>query len=216
MKIQIDNAKKIGEGLWEAILKPSEIRMLGACSNSYLETSVIMAEKVTIGNGMSEDVLVIDHNFIHVLNIGNSPRTLILEDKKTNTIAEYSPSVVNASIPDNKQYGHGGDSEFIKKLPDSLKELGQNLLNQVRQHFRGELKLTESGKYVESPKNFWTVKIQPRDVSLAVTVKGRPETFVKTNLIDLKDDWPSYSRFKLFKKEQLSEAVDIIKQASKK
>jgi hypothetical protein len=216
MKIQIDNAKKIGEGIWEASLKPSEIRMLGPCSNSYLETSVLMIEELTMGNGSSGDVLTIDHSLIHVLNIGNSSRTLILEEKKTNSIVEDVSPAVNASITDKKQYAYGGDTKFARALPDSLKELGQNLLNQIRQHFSGSLNYTECGKFVESPKNFWTVKIQPRDVSLAMTVKGRPETFAKTRSIELKDDRPGYSRFKLIKKEQLSEAVDIIKQASKK
>lgn len=216
MKIQIDNAKKVGEGMWEARLKPAEIRMLGPCPNSCLETSVLMVEEITLGNGVSGDVLTIDHSLIHVLNIGNSSRTLILEEKTTNSIVQDVSNAVDSSIPDKKQYEYGGDIKFVRALPDSLQELGQNLLHQIRQHFSGSLIFTESGKFIESPKNFWTVKIQPRDVSLAMTVKGRPETFAGIKSIELKDDRPGYSRFKLIKKEQLPEVVDIIKQASKK
>lgn len=216
MKIQIENAKKIAEGLWEVKLNPSEIRMLGSCSNSYLETSVLMAEKVTVSNGISEDVLVIDHNFIHVLNIGNSPRTLILEEMKANSVVEGRVPNANTFFADKKQYESSGEAKFFRELPESLKELGVNLLQEIRQHFNGHLTYTESGKYVESPKNFWTVKIQPRDVSLAVTVKGRPDTFINTKSIELKNDRPGYSRFKLVKKDQLTDAVNIIKQASRK
>ena len=67
--------------------------------------------------------------------------------------------------------------------------------------------------YVEN-LNFWTVRIQPRDVSLRITVYGKPNSFTnRDSTIELKPDMASYSSFKIHTQKQVSGAVSIIRQA---
>lgn len=73
-----------------------------------------------------------------------------------------------------------------------------------------------SGKYVETPDNFWTVRVQPRDRSFRFTVRGTPESFNARGVLKLKPDMTGYSSFKLKDETQIGELVDILKQTRRK
>ena len=113
---------------------------------------------------------------------------------------------------------NAGDKKFLNNLPDYLYPLGSKFLKEIRNQYRGHLQyMPVSSKYVERPDNFWTVKIQPRDRSLRVTVRGRPESFpmgLRKNL-DIKNDMGSYSNFKVMGQDQLKEAIEVIKIAAR-
>ena len=122
---------------------------------------------------------------------------------------------INTSI--NSIANNTGDKKFLNNLPDYLYPLGSKFLKEIRNQYRGHLQyMPVSSKYVERPDNFWTVKIQPRDRSLRVTVRGRPESFpmgLRKNL-DIKNDMGSYSNFKVMGQDQLKEAIEVIKIAA--
>ncbi|NIT13533.1 MAG: hypothetical protein GWN14_25100 [candidate division Zixibacteria bacterium] len=112
-----------------------------------------------------------------------------------------------------------GDEQFIHDLPTELLEIGKKLLYEIRQFNKhGILKFHEkSKKYVESPDNFWTVRIQKKDKSLRITVKGAPESFKalpKDILKHIKPDMGTYSAFKMSTREEdldIDSAIQVIK-----
>ncbi len=114
------------------------------------------------------------------------------------------------------------DERFLEFLHNDLTTIGTSLLRGVRKFFpQGTLIFhPKSGKYVESPHlcNFWTVRIQPRDKSLRITVYGSPESFQlgDSPTVNLKKDMNSYSVFKVAHERQVPDAIAIIKQAHQK
>ena len=102
-----------------------------------------------------------------------------------------------------------GDHQFIadlSKLPPLLQKLGKELLQEVRCTFPGKLQYyPKSKKYVESPDNFWVVKIQPRAKSLRIVVYGSPQKHGSKKSIELKDDMTGYSSFIINNPSQLAE-----------
>jgi hypothetical protein len=104
------------------------------------------------------------------------------------------------------------DKMFISNLPLQLKELGTQFLSRIRQFHKGPLIYhPKSQKYVESP-NFYTIKIQPRDQSLRITIYGNPNEFNNT-LMELVADMAGYSSFKLIDIGQLDAAISLVSQA---
>lgn len=106
------------------------------------------------------------------------------------------------------------DSDFVAALPPSLLGLGEELLRRVRRTWPGHLSL-EGVRYVNRPDNFWTVKIQPRDGSLAITVRGNPEKFAETGL-GILPDRPGSSRFKVRTVAEVDAAMDVLRRVSKR
>lgn len=107
-----------------------------------------------------------------------------------------------------------GDKLFLSELPLDMRSLGEALLSEIRQHFPGELNYEpRTAKFDETPEIFWTVKIQPSDKSLRITVRGTPDDFKKSPGIDLNLDKYGYSAFVIQHLGQIPNALDIIKQA---
>jgi hypothetical protein len=109
-----------------------------------------------------------------------------------------------------------GDQAFLNELPPELEPIGQALLRGVRRHYAGELQRGKSGIYVESPDKFWAVRIQPRDKSLRIIVRGTLKDFNIPPGIELKPDRRSYSNFKIWKRDQIDGALSIIRSARKR
>ena len=87
----------------------------------------------------------------------------------------------------------------------------------MRSQFSGELKFFEkSEEFVETPDNFWTVRIRPRDCSFRITVRGKPESFEKPRSVSLKPDMTGYSSFKLSTPGQIDDFIRILAQVPKK
>ena len=117
-----------------------------------------------------------------------------------------------------KEELYEGDERFIaglSKLPPLQQNLGKELLKAIREVHSGKLKyFSKSKKYVESPDNFWVVKIQPRAKSLRIVVYGSPNRHRGKKSIELKDDMTGYSSFLLDNPVQLAESVSTILQAA--
>ena len=98
----------------------------------------------------------------------------------------------------------------------SSRSLGEALLGGVRRDFPGGTLHYYSGsnRFIEFPDNFWTIKVQPRDRSLSVTVRERPEFWGEIPGLDLKRDRGSYSRFKVSHAGQLESALSVIRRAA--
>ena len=81
----------------------------------------------------------------------------------------------------------------------------------MREYYDGELKYyPKSNKFVETQKNFWSVKIQPRAKSLRITIKGETNDFIEYADFAFKNDIRTFSSFILSDINKVKEAVNII------
>jgi hypothetical protein len=212
MKIYVEGAKEIAERIWRVHLDPSEVRLLGSSENTVGRFSIILVTTAPDGgNGHLE----FEPRHAHVLNIGSSSEALIIFA----ALSESGVSQPSSALLDAQgavRYS-GEDQRFLDDLPSELRGLGEDLLRGVRRQYNGWLRFyPPSGKYVEQPDNFWTVKIQRRNKSLRITVRGIPVDFVAPAGIRIVPDMAGYSAFKVCKKDEVDSAVSIIRQSRKK
>jgi hypothetical protein len=213
MKINIENVQNIGKGIWKSNLYPSEVEVFGTCVNIYGETSVLLLLE-SVDFKASTGVLSFDPKIAHLINKGSSENLIIISDS-SNRSAKATNSR-QPTLKPNANIRTSGDKLFIEKLPPHIKELGAIFLSEVRKHFSGELKFYErSGKYVEGPDNFWTVRPQPKDKSLRITIRGIPDLFREHTTLDIKSDMSGYSAFKIKTLAQISDAMSVLRMAAK-
>jgi len=242
IKIVIDEVSEPHPGAYRTKINPSDVRMIGLCDNLSEEQTLIFIknsvynqvkktlqflpmETEVLRIGEKEDALLLDIQLFQkyldtpamadksIPFLGEMfPPKPYKEEKGVSKTANKKAPKINASI--NSIVNNAGDKKFLNNLPDYLYPLGSKFLNGIRNQYRGHLEYKPiSSKYVERPDNFWTVKIQPRDCSLRVTVRGRPESF-PTRLIkrlEIKNDMGSYSNFKVMSEDHLKEAIEVIK-----
>jgi hypothetical protein len=207
--ISIGSVKQLSAGLWKAAMSPAHARMLAANPNSVGSVSVLMLTAEPIFDARAK-TLSFTPESAHVLNIGSTDDAVVVLGSSLQTSAGLE-SVHAAARPALAS----GDSAFLQQLSPALRELGTAFLQSVRKHFPGSLAFhPRSQKFVESPDNFWTVRIQPRDRSLRITVRGRPEMFSTTTDVELKADMGSYSNFKIAAMNQIPAAIRIIREAA--
>lgn len=202
VRLIVENAKKLNDSVWIANVDQSDIAILSAAKSKIGNTNILYlpsTEKPVAGL----EHLSLDPNEVIFLNSGTSSKSLIVFGEK-------------AEILDNKNQtgNYNGDDDLfskeILKLPQPLQDLGNELVGCIRKSFPGYFLKSPNGRYVNQPDNFWTIKIQPNDQSLALTVRGKSFEFRSVGEIDVLDDRPGFSRFKLKEYRQLESAIKII------
>jgi hypothetical protein len=206
-RITIENVSLVGSGVWRTSLEPSATRLFGPGASAHGALNVLLVSNAAQFN-LTAKTLSFRDDEVCVLNIGASRDAIIVQDSSSSPAGSDQSSAAKFTSP-------GGDKHFLNSLPPHLAGLGASLLREIRTHFVGDLVFHErSGKFVESPDNFWTVRIQPRDQSFRITVRGRPNSFSDTPSLELKDDMAGYSTFKIRDQKQVSDAIQIIREAS--
>jgi hypothetical protein len=219
VRVTIENLDHLDEWVWRTNVLPSELRLLGRPNTTLGEVTVVYLSQADFSE--AEKSVSFELANAHVLNVGSSDRTLIIAQGDQHEVTRGRSDTVPSSHSDGLALlparDHSGDDDFRSQLPKEIHALGEGLLNEVRRRFGGRLLFYPlSGKYVESPDNFWTIKVQPRDKSLRITVRGRPEQFNVPDSIELKADMTGYSSFKVRTLDQLGAALSLITQARKK
>jgi hypothetical protein len=242
--ITIDGAKKIDRGIWKAKLEPAEASTLGECESESGPFSVLLLESTVDYNpqshsltfdpeltrllniGSTDQIIVLsnlDAVLAHATVSQPAVETKFPESQPSQPTQPSQPSQPTHTEKDPEIKGptyklsrtlSTGDKLFLSELPLDIRNLGEGLLSEVRQHFPGELNYEpRSAKFDETPEIFWTVKIQPNDNSLRITVRGTLEDFNKIPGIDLKLDKFGYSAFVIQHPDQIPNALEVIKQA---
>jgi hypothetical protein len=217
MEVIVRHVKELAERVWEGELGASDASIFGKALLVSGDTSVVLVDGPVewLGEG---GPLSFDHARARVLNKGASGRAIFVAQGHSLT-PDHEPSAVTGATSGVPSVGGGGDQMFLDDLASrpELREIGERLLAGIRARSGGTLRLLEqSGKYVETPDNFWTVKIQPRDGSLRVTVRGRPPELPHPSELDIKPDRPSYSNFKIKTLSQVDAAVRVVLAARRK
>lgn len=111
-----------------------------------------------------------------------------------------------------------GDEKFIEILKSTalpLHLLGKVFLRRLREQLKGELQYQPSSStFVETPDDYWAIKIQPDGQSLIINVRGKQEDFITTDIIKPKSSSSGYSYFVINNPIQIDPAIEIIRQAS--
>ncbi|MBD2539527.1 hypothetical protein [Coleofasciculus sp. FACHB-SPT36] len=160
----------------------------------------------------------LEKNSHELLTQSNLPQAKI---HRPDTQDQKKPEAsVNMNNSRNRAF-QDGDRKFLQELrclPANTIETGQMLITRVRSEIYSEGNLyyhSTSGRFVESPRNFWTIKIQPRAKTLRITVKGLPEEH-DGNLVsrlNLKKDRARYSSFIIDEVNQIDDALKVIRKA---
>jgi hypothetical protein len=209
LMFHIEDATQLDENVWRAQLSPSELRLL----DPRAETSGAITILLLSGEprfDSEKKSLAFDPSKAKLLNAGTSAKAIVV-----------GGAAANHTVRDEKVSGKSrvgsGDARFLNSLPRPLQDLGAKLLDAVRSKYPGELVFYESsGKYVQAPDNFWTVRPQPRDQSFRITVRGKPESFANTGTLVIKPDMGSYSSFKVDRPTQLQDFIRVLEQVRKK
>ncbi len=204
----VAGASRLDDRVWKASLSPAEISALGLSAQSAGDTTVLLLSeppKFDVAKGE----LTFQPKSLKLLNAGTSNTAIFVGVHGQPGPAKRSGS--HAAPSDS------GDAAFLSSLPESLAELGGALLASVRAKYPGELRFYEkSGRYVETPDNFWTIKPQSRDVSFRITVRGAPESFSGAGSLQVKADQTGYSSFKLERQGQVEAAIRMLSQVRRK
>jgi len=195
------------EGVWTASIEPQRLLKLGNPVRQWGRLSIVMVSQPSFEN----QSLQFDLDTAVLLNLGNTTDAILVDSRESQAVAK------EIVLQTNERLKSSGDLRFFKELgslTESLRKLGEQLLGEIRKEFPGELVFHEkSGKFVESPDNFWVVRIQPRAQSFRIIVYGTPRKHGAKSTIELKDDMAGYSNFVINRQAQLNEAIDVIRKA---
>lgn len=217
MKLVLENANQISDGLWECSVAPHELQMLGSPSDSQGPRSIVMARSVSFDEPNRS--LQIDLSGVSVLNLGTTSSSIIVETQpRQETPTEAHPTAEPSHIHKNATYGPG-DTEYLRLVDNVLRGDAQaaavRILEEVRQRYPGDLRRGKRSNFKNTPDNFWYVIVQPRAQSLSITVRGDVSRF-SSDVLELKQDRPAYTRFILSKVSQVPEAMRIIEASKRK
>jgi hypothetical protein len=200
MELTLPAVSQPRDDVWEADVPATDLALLGDAAREDGSVSVVLINGDVRAHGGR---LSFDHAQATVLNRGSTPRTILVRGQ----IGSPAGSLPSA----------GGDAAFLDSLPKGLKSLGSALLERVRRESPGELRYHEtSRRYVETPDNFWTVKVQPRDGSLRLTVRGDVSRFADITGLSISPDRNGYSGFKIANRSELGAAVAVIRRAPRR
>ena len=212
IRYTIENTEQIAPGVWNAPLSPADVRGLGqprvaegGCSLIGIKNPLLSKHDQTL-SFLPTDVLV--------FSVGHRPNALLVE-------IDGDPKLASAETraPDQTATRLGmGDENFVRAckslLHPDVAAIGEMLLIKVRVHQDGELQEAQHRKWVNRPKNFFTITPQSRNQAYRISLRGRRSTFAVKNLKVL-NGLNGYSEFILKNRSDLSEAVDLILQAAK-
>lgn len=216
IRFSITNVTDLGNDLWLGKAGPDELAIMGQPLQSVGNRSVVLVAQATYNP--SDKSLTFDRHDVQVLNSGTGSQTVFVGDNigkdSTNNLARGETDQVDAPSPSKNRRDNDYLAE-VNQLSRDVQLAGNYILENVRKFYNGDLQRGKQRNFTERPDNFWAVRVQPRDDSLVVTVRGEPDRFSST-LLDLKPDQHGYTRFKVRNAREAEEALRIIKYAKRK
>ena len=219
--ITASGAEHLKSSVWQLEMPPHQIRLFGDCRRAEGERSVLLVSGARFD--ADAKTLAFDVSAVTPLNIGKSNIAIVIGEvdsvfasNNDDLLAsapwtEVPPSTGSMPLPFIETLGPG-DREFLavaNEMPRLGRETADLLLAEIRKRSPGDLRRGQQRNFSNTPDNFWYVVVQPRIGELSVTVRGEPDRF-RSETLTLKQDRPGYTRFKVAKPEDVSEAVRII------
>lgn len=215
MKIAIDRPKHATRTSWLSETPQQALSGFAPLRGNLGELSIVyLPDTPTPDEDQSR--VEFDPSAAFLLNRGTGPETLFVfggKARDAEDASEIEPHRFGPAI----QHDEADFIDRLNELPADLRNLGKTLLAKARQLSPGDyFQRTTAGRYVNRPDNFWTVKIQPRDESFRITVRGRPERFEGIRGPVIKADQNGYSAFKLSTASELDAALVVLKRAKER
>lgn len=212
LRVSIDEATQLDEGVWSATLSPADMQVFTRAKSARIgEVSVLGVVDPEFDEAAG--ILSIDSRKAHSLNAGTSDRALIIDLGETAAQSQTAQGLASAQMSTNAGARGRGDGMFLEEcrrhLGQELVSMAERLLADVRDRYPGELHEGRARKWVNHPDNFMALTIQNRDQSFAIHVKGEAHSFSAPSL-EVKSDRGSYSRFKLKDDAQLQDAINAV------
>jgi hypothetical protein len=209
MRVIIEKVSPGANGIWTANVDPQRLIRLANPVRQGGGLSVVLVARPSYDPSVHS--LLFDLDSAVLLNLGSTFEAVLIDSREK----EVHQPAQTVELP--KRIQSSGDRRFLeelKSLPDSIRKLGEQLLAEIRKEYPGELVFyPNTKKFVESPDNFWVVRIQPRVQSLRIVVYGKPGKHGPKKLIKLKDDMAGYTTFVIDSQQQIVEALSVIRQA---
>lgn len=213
MKILLDQASQVTEGVWLTAAPPHQLTMLSDQRFSRGPRSVLLAQSPTFDR--DRGYLLVDAEQLVVLNLGSTPTTVVIDATISAEAAGDSETERHATLGELGP----GDREFRslaeRELHGEAQEAAIDLIHEVRRRWGGDLKRGERNNFSNTPDNFWYVIVQPRVQALSVTVRGTRDKFREPKL-ELRPDRPGYTRFIVRSPDEVPEALRLIEQSKRK
>ena len=156
LKVTIEGAVRIGDGVWKAVLDPDETTAFGNCKSKIGPFSILLLESEIHFDEKTKRI-TFDPKSTRLINIGSTNKVFLLSDSQSGqkvfvtTASKPEKKPVNARWiserkPPAKDTGYElsqvvppGDKLFLIELPPDIRSIGKVLLSGVRRHFKGEL-----------------------------------------------------------------------------
>ncbi|HLH88077.1 MAG TPA: hypothetical protein VKX28_06435 [Xanthobacteraceae bacterium] len=203
MKIVLEPADDLADGVWRAVAPPHQIAKLGRGVSSQGQRSVILASSSEFKAETRQ--LFLDAATVAVLNVGTTPSVIVID-------TAVGAEALAEQVAEAAGYAPG-DSEFQKlvelELHGEAQEAARDFLRELRKRWPGDLKRGERNNFSNTPDNFCYIIVQPRAQALSITIRGVPERFLST-IFNLGPDRPGHTRFSLRRPEEVAEAIRLI------
>ena len=150
--------------------------------------------------------LEINTSNINIINQGNESVCYFVVCSKNN-VGGANQSIISE-----------GEIKYIQELntvPGVLEVMGKKLLEHSKSLSpNGKLEYFEKSKmYLQMPERSWSIKIQHKDHSLAINLRGLPSCFKDLKNLKMTKARRSFSRFKLTNQDQLEDALKGMEQS---
>ena len=200
------------QGVWDVRIEPERLAVLGQPAVKGRGPSVIFLEHglTQVGEGGLEFGL----DSAALLNLGTVPEAIVVDV----SLPEEGEGHRSGAIPEAsmRRLPAGGDKDFLEALPQAMLGLGEQFLRAMRSEFPGRLEYRErSGRWIETPDAWWTVKPQPYKQNFYISVRRPPDEYDVPTSIVMKRERASWSRLYLGSVAQLDDVMTVMRQAAR-
>ncbi len=212
IKVGLDEAVRISEGMWRARVERTRLTGLGHFSTSERGPSIIfLDEEPSAANGSGVEFAL---HGARLVNLGTLSEVIVIWTRDSERdIGEGIAAPVGGSAPTGLA---PGDMDFLSSLPRHLRDLGEKFLRAMRREFPGQLEYRgASGRWIETPDPWWTIKGQPYKQNFYISVRRPPEDYDTPASIVMRRERASWSRLYLGAEEQLADVMAVMRQASR-
>jgi|SRR5450830_455732 hypothetical protein len=203
MKMVVD-AERLSDGIWLAPLSNFDALRIGIPEHSKNGCSVVLLNAPCIAAGNS---ISFEPDTATLLNIGNLDFSVFIEASRT------PPTSHTLGNTRESKRGYAMVKEQCQKhLPRDLAERALGMLDSLSNDSSDDLIADKTNRWISRPDNYFTIKVQPQNKDLVVTVRGRPIEY-ESKTLEVRPDQNGYSKFWIRNVKDVQEALRLIRSA---
>ena len=205
MKIIIESADKLADGIWIAPLSREHALKLGNPKHSKNGCSVVLLNGpcTTTNNSLS-----FEPELVTLLNVGQLPFSVFVESSKS---ALHSDLTVTK--PKTQKAGYASvKAQCRQHLGRELGQVTASMLDDLSTDTADDLLADKTNRWISRPDNYFTIKVQPQNKDIVVTIRGKPSEYASKS-IELHPDQNGYTKFWITQVGEVPEAMRLIRAA---